>query len=108
MEVATSLLAKRQYPSKNSYLFFGSCLFHPSSKRLRAGETCRAGQTVVTWFCVLTEVDSIVGIASIGNFFALVNVFAGDTVPGVAQWTFATLERAIREARAPCSGEAWV
>lgn len=52
--------------------------------------------------------DSIVGIASIRNFLALVNVFAGDTVPGEAQWTFATLERAIGEAGAPCSGEAWV
>lgn len=47
-------------------------------------------------------------MASIGNLFALINVFAGDAIPSVAKWTLATPERAIREAGALCAGEAWV
>lgn len=89
-------------------LFFGCCLFQPSSERLRAGETCGAGQAVVAGLCVLAAVDSIVGVAGVGDLAALVDVLAGDAVTGVAQRTSAALERAVREAGALCSGETWV
>lgn len=52
--------------------------------------------------------DSIMRMASIGDLFALINVFAGDTIPSVAKWTLATLKRTIGEAGAPCAGKAWV
>lgn len=47
-------------------------------------------------------------MASIRDLFTLINVFAGDAVPGVANWTPATPERAIREAGTFCAGEAWI
>lgn len=88
-------------------LFFSSSLFHSSSKGLRTRETCRAGQTVVTRFSVLTAMDSVMCMASIRDHFTLINVFAGDAVPSVAEWTLATPEGAIREASALCAREAW-
>lgn len=91
--------------SKKTCLFFGCRLFQASSERLRTRETCRAGQTVVAWLCVLAAVDSIVAVASVGDLAALVDVLAGDAVAGVAQRTSAALERAVREAGALGSGE---
>lgn len=93
---------------EESYLFFGCCLFQASSERLRARETRRAGQAVVAWLRVLAAVDSIVGVASVGDLAALVDVLAGDAVAGVAQRTSAALERAVGEAGALGSGETWV
>lgn len=52
--------------------------------------------------------DSIMCMASIGNLFTLINVFAGDTIPSVAKWTPATPKRAIGEAGALCAEKAWV
>lgn len=98
---ATSLLTTCTAICNNSNLFFSSCLFHSSSVGLRTGETCGAGQTVVTRLGVLTEVDSVMCVASIRDCLTLINVFAGDAVSSVAKWTLATLERAIREAGAP-------
>lgn len=46
-------------------------------------------------------------MAGVRDLFALVNVFAGDAVPGVAGRTFAALERAIGEAVALGASEAW-
>lgn len=46
------------------------------------------------------------GVASVGDLAALVDVLAGDAVAGVAQRTPAALERAVGEAGALCSGEA--
>lgn len=89
-------------------LFFSSCLFHSSSKGLRTGETCRAGQTVVTRFGVLTAMDSVMCVTSVRDCFTLINVFAGDAVSTVAKWTLATFEGAIGEADAFCPREAWV
>lgn len=89
-------------------LFFSSCLLHSSSEGLRTGETCRAGQTVVSGLSVLTEMDPVMCMARIRHLFTLINVFAGDAVSSVAKWTPATLERAIGEAGAFCAREAWV
>lgn len=89
-------------------LFFSSCLFHSSSKGLRTGEARRAGQAVVAGLSVLTAMDPVMCVASIGNLFTLIYVFAGDAVPSVANWTLATPERAIWEAGALCAREAWV
>lgn len=52
--------------------------------------------------------DPIMGMASIGNHFTLINVFADDAIPSVAKGALATPERAIREAGAPWAREAWV
>lgn len=45
-------------------------------------------------------------MASVGDLFAFVDVFAGDAVPCVAGWTPATLEWAVSEAGALCAWEA--
>lgn len=52
--------------------------------------------------------DSVLCMAGIGNLFTLINVFAVDAIPSVAEWTLATAERAINEAGALCAREAWV
>lgn len=78
--------------SNNPNLFFCSCLCHTSSKRLRARETRGTGKTVVTRLRVFATVDSVMNMASVGDLFAFVDVFAGDAVPCVAGWTPATLE----------------
>lgn len=79
-----------------------------SSKGLRSRETWWTGKTIVTGFCVLAAVDSIMSMASIRNLFALINVFAGDAITGESKWTPATLEGAIDEAGALCARKAWV
>lgn len=105
MTVVATILAR---VARFANLFSSSCHFHSSSKGLRTGETCRAGQAVVARFCVLTAMDSVMCVASIWNLLALINVFAGDAVPSVPKWTPAAPERAIGEARALGAREAWV
>lgn len=70
-------------------------MLHSPPKGLRAREPCWAGQTVVTWFCVLTQVDSIMNVAGIRDRFALINVSASDAVSSVTKWTPATTEGAV-------------
>lgn len=93
---------------EEGYLFFGCCLFQASPERLRAREARGAGQAVVARLRVLAAVDPVVGVASVGDLAALVDVLAGDAVAGVAQRTSAALERAVGEAGALGSGETWV
>lgn len=45
--------------------------------------------------------NSIMGMASIRNLFTLVNVFADDAIPSVADGTLAAPKRAIGGAGAP-------
>jgi len=51
--------------------------------------------------------DSVMCVARVGDLFTFINVFAGNAVPREAQWTPAAPERAVGEAAAPCSPEAW-
>lgn len=105
MTVVATVLARI---TGSANLFFSSRLLHSSSKGLRTRETCRAGQAVVTWLSVLTAMDSVMSMAGIRDLFTFIDVFAGDAISSVAKWTPATLVRAIGEAGALRSREAWV
>ena len=47
-------------------------------------------------------------VAGIGNLFTLINVLASKAVSGVAKWTPATAEGAVRETGALCTREAGI
>ena len=61
---------------------------------------------MVTRLGVLTAVDAVLNVAGIRNLLALVDVLAGDAVPGVAPGTPPTLPCPVWEAAALGPSEA--